>query len=133
MSTSSKYIVAGDTSQASIVGPWIPLMRSSAASIGFQVNLPATGSPIGTFIFEVTDDDNPNFAGAILGPVTVTLAAPYSTTYQPTDGATRLENFDFGIGQPVVCPTAGWIRMRYVRTSGGAVGLNVGVSQKGIH
>lgn len=137
MATSSRYIVAGDTTAAGGINTaatagWIRLLRAPGSSIAFQVNLPASGAPIGTFIFETTDDDNPLAAqGVILGPVTVTLVAPYSTTYQPSDGLIRLVNFDFGVGQPVPCPTAEWIRMRYARTSGGNLLLNVGVSQKG--
>jgi hypothetical protein len=139
MSTSSRYIVNGDTTAAGGINTgatqgWVPLLRMANASIAFQVNLPASGAPIGTFIFETTDDDNPLVPqGVILGPVTVQLVAPYSTTFQPSDGLIRLVNFDFGPGQPVPCPTAAWMRMRYARTSGGNLLLNVGVSQKGVH
>jgi len=98
----------------------------------------ATGSPIGAFIFETTDDENPNVPqGVILGPVAIALGATYGgATFQPTDGTARSVNFDFGPGQPVPAPTAKWIRMRYARTSGGtavAGNFNVGMSQKGNH
>lgn len=139
MSTSSTYIRNGDTTgniNAAANAGWIPLLTRGWA-IGFQINLKATGAPIGTFVFEVTDDDTPLLLPTIvLGPVLVPLAGTYAgATYQPTDGAARLVNFDFGVGQPVPTPTGKWIRMRYARGSGGsaAVGdFNVGVSQRGV-
>lgn len=136
MSTSSRYLVNANTTAAINNGAtqgWIQLMRAPGSSIGFQINLPATGSPIGAFIFEMTDDDNPLVPqGVILGAALIPLAAPYSgAVYQPTDGAARLVNFDFGPGQVVACPSAQWMRMRYAPVSGGAAALNVGVSQKG--
>lgn len=135
MSTASRYLTNANTTSAINNGAeagWIPLQQRGG-TIGFQVNLPATGSPIGAFIFETTDDDNPLVTtGHILGPVTIPLGATYGgATYQPTDGAARLVNFDFGPGQPVPAPTARWIRMRYAPTSGGAAALNVGVCQRG--
>ena len=97
------------------------------------MNLPATGSPIGVFNFDITNDEQPyQVNGHFLGFTTLTLVAPYSTTYQPSDGLARAVQFDFGPSpQPVASPSARWIRLRYVKTSGGAVGLNVGVSQRG--
>ena len=135
MSTDSRYIVNGNTAAAINNGAeqgWISLQQRGG-TIGFQVNLPATGSPIGNFIFETTDDDNPNVAtGHLLGPVIVPLGATYGgATFQPTDGNARLVNFDFGPGQPVAAPSARWMRMRYAPTSGGAATLNVGVCQRG--
>jgi hypothetical protein len=115
---------------------WIQMLRK-VGSIGFHVNLPATGAPIGSFIFETTDDVNP-FAvqGVILGAVVVPLGATYGgATYQPTDGTARNVNFDFGIGQLVPCPTARFMRMRYARTSGGVAapsGFFVDVVQRGV-
>jgi len=133
MSTSAAYIRNGDTTgniNAGAEQGWIPLLQGGG-TIGFQVNLPATGAPIGVFNFDITDDEQPfNVNGHFLGFVTLTLAAPYSTTYQPTDGLARAVNFDFGPSQVVPSPSARWIRLRYARTSGGAVGLNVGVSQR---
>lgn len=135
MSTSASYIRNGNTTAAINGGAeqgWIPLLQGGG-TIGFQVNLPATGAPIGNFIFETTDDEQPqNVNGHFLGPVLIALGATYGgATYQPTDGAARLVNFDFGPGQPLPAPSARWIRMRYAPTSGGAAGLNVGVSQRG--
>lgn len=132
MSTSDRYIRNGDTT-GNVAGPWIPMLRGNG-TIAFQVNLAATGAPVGTFVFETTDDENPANA-PLLGAVAITLASPYNgATYQPTDGTARSVNFDFGPGQPNPCPTARWIRMRYARTSGGSAAagnFNVGVSQRG--
>lgn len=138
MSTSSTYIRNGDTTaniNAAANAGWIQMQRG-LISIGFQVNLKAVGAPIGTFVFEVTDDDTPlSLVTIVLGPVVVPLVGTYAgATFQPTDGTARLVNFDFGMGQPVPCPTGKWIRMRYAFGSGGsaAVGnFNVGVSQRG--
>lgn len=137
MSTAPKYIFNGDTTgniNAATTAGWIQLMRGPSASIGFQVILPATGAPIGLFVFEITDDENPNLAqGLILGATPIILAAPYSgAVYQPTDGAARNVLFDFGPSQPNAMPTAQWMKLRYARTSGGnAGGFNVAVSQRG--
>lgn len=139
MSTSSTYIRSGSTLadiNSAVTAGWIPLLPRGG-TVAFQVNLAATGAPIGNFIFEVTDDDNPLYAvGVILGAVLVPLAGTYAgATYQPTDGAARLVNFDFGPGQPVPAPTGKWIRMRYARTSGGSAAanaFNVGVCQRGV-
>lgn len=138
MSTSSTYIRSGDTTasiNSAANAGWIPLLQNGG-TIGFQVNLAATGAPIGAFIFEVTDDDTPLvLVTIVLGPVLVPLAGTYAgATYQPTDGTARLVNFDFGPGQPVPAPTGKWMRMRYARTSGGSAAanaFNVGVSQRG--
>jgi len=138
MSTSAAYIRNGDTTgniNAGAEQGWIPLLQGGG-TIGFQVSLAATGAPIGTFIFETTDDEQPlSVNGHILGAVAITLAAPYNgATYQPTDGAARAVNFDFGPSQPNPSPSARWIRMRYARSSGGSAAagsLNVGISQRG--
>lgn len=119
---------------AAATAGWVQMLRK-IGSIGWQVNLPATGAPIGTFAFDVTDDDNPFVTqGVILGAVPILLAGVYAgATYQPTDGTARLVNFDFGIGQPNPCPTAKWMRFRYVFGSGGnAAGLFVEVKQRGV-
>lgn len=104
---------------------WVQLRRSWS-NVGFEVNLSATGSPIGTFVFEVTNDDNPNVPqGVILGAVPLTLTPPQSTTFQPTDGLARNVTFMFN-----PAPSAKWIRMRYAAGSGGtSAGLNVGITQ----
>jgi hypothetical protein len=101
------------------------------------VNLPATGSPTGLFIFETTNDDNPNVVqGVILGANVVALGATYGgATYQPTDGTARAVTFDFGPGQLVACPNTKWMRMRYARTSGGVAapsGFTCDVKQRGV-
>lgn len=133
MATSPKYIFNGDTT-GNITGAWVQLQRAAAASIGFQIVLAATGSPIGLFVFEVTDDETPNAtASVILGATPLVLVAPWSTTYQPTDGALRNVLIDFVPGTLNPPPSAQWMRMRYARTSGGnAGGFSVGVSQRGL-
>ena len=122
-----------DVNSATTAG-WVQLLRK-LGGISFQVSLPATGAPIGTFVFETTNDDNPLASqGVILGANAVALGATYGgATYQPTDGTARLVTFDFGPGQLVACPNTKWMRMRYARTSGGnATGLNVDVKQRGV-
>lgn len=140
MSTDPSYLTNADTTgniNSAATAGWIQLMRGGGFSIGWQVVLAATGAPIGLFVFETTDDDNPFVTqGVILGATPIILVTPYSSaTYQPTDGTARNVLFDFGPGQPNAAPSAKWMRLRYARTSGGSAAagsLNVGVTQKGI-
>lgn len=123
----SLYITNGDTSgniNPNAGDGWFRINggeeKLNIQSVGFQVVLPAGGSPIGTFVFEITDDDNP--AAAVLGPTALTLPSSMAAG-QPTDGSARNFLFDFD-----PAPTALFMRMRYARISGGAVGLYVGIA-----
>lgn len=135
------YIQNGDTTGNINAGAnqgWIQLKRG-VLGVSFHVNLKAAGAPIGTFVFEISNDDDPTrgASSVILGPVAITLAAPYnSATFQPTDGTARNVVFDFG-DSPMVngCPSAKWMRMRYAFGSGGSAAagnFNVDVHQRGI-
>jgi hypothetical protein len=138
MSTSPLYIRNGDTTgniNSATTAGWFQLMRG-VLSVGFQIILAATGAPIGLFVFEGTDDDDPTKAvGVILGATPLILVAPWSgALYQPTDGAARNVSFDFIAGSANPPPIRRWMRMRYARTSGGSAAagsLNVAVTQKG--
>jgi hypothetical protein len=133
MSTSIPYIDApsnASVNSAATAG-WFPLMRSGYGRVGFQVNLLATGAPIGTFAFDVTDDVDPTRSipgNIVIGPTPLILSTTYaSATYQPTDGAARNVLFDFA-----PAPTAKWMRMRYVIGSAGSAAahtLLVGLQQ----
>lgn len=135
------YIQNGDTTADINSGAnrgWVQLKRG-VLGVSFHVNLAATGAPIGAFVFEISNDDDPTRGAnsVILGAVPIALVSPYSgATYQPTDGTARNVVFDFG-DAPLVnaCPGAKWIRMRYARTSGGSAAagtFNVDVHQRGI-
>jgi hypothetical protein len=117
------YILNGNTSQ-SIAGDWIALGAKQPIGIGFQVSLSAVATPIGLFVFEITNDIDP--AVVTVGPCALTLPSSF-TALQPTDGLARSSLFDFS-----PAPSAKFIRMRYARTSGGgANGLSVAVYQRG--
>lgn len=139
MSNDALYISNGDTTGNINPNPtqgWFQLMRGGDNRVTFQVVLAATAAPIGLFVFEVTDDENPFVTqGVILGATPIILNATYAgAVYQPTDGAARNVVFEFGPGALQSLPSAKYMRMRYARTSGGsnANSLNVGVNQKGV-
>lgn len=134
MSSTATYILNGDTTgniNAAANAGWVQLPRQGGGSCGFQVALASTGSPVGTFVFEITDDENPLVAvGVILGATALTLSAAQQAA-QPTSGAAVNFLFEFN-----PAPTAKWIRMRYARTSGGSAAagsLNVGFAMRTNH
>src|SRR6185503_19205713 len=128
MSSSPTYIAnasaAANINAASTAG-WIPLPRGGGGSIGFQVII--SGTPTGTIVFEVTNDENPMVSqGVILGPTPIVLAAPLLAASTPA-GAPVNFLFEFSPGTANPCPDAKWIKMRYSFGSGTGT-ANVGVS-----
>jgi hypothetical protein len=104
------YVVNGDTSLASVVGPW--LRTGNHNSVGFAVT--CTGTPTGTFSGEGTNVEDPTViqpAAALIVPVD----SPASFAAKQPAGAAVSTNFDYN-----PAPTIKWMRFKYVRGAGGA-------------
>lgn len=108
------YILNGDMSAASVVGPWLQI--EDVESISFQVTW--TGAPTGTWGADVTDDSNP--ANPRLGPTPLTLTSDMIAA-NPS-GAAGSFLFQFNPR-----PDCRFMRFNYTRASGGsAASLQVG-------
>lgn len=113
--------LVGVATNASWVGPWIPIRRNS--SVGFQVVMTGTSAPLGAWGADVTNDDDP--AHGTLGATALTLTSAMTAQNPAADSANINFLFDFN-----PAPTARWIRFKYTRTSGGSASrlLLVGVA-----
>jgi len=118
------YIVNGDMSAASVVGPWIYL--PDLDNVTFIATWTASSGPTGTWGVDISDAPIAgNHAG--MGPlggasaVANDLTLPTSMTAGNPAGSAGDWSFQF---DPV--PTATWIRFKYTRSAGGdATGLQV--------
>jgi hypothetical protein len=102
----------GAATNANFTGPWLDM--SGMASIAFQVVMTGTGSPVGTWGVDVTDDDDPVNA-ASLGSTPLTLTS--SMTAQNPSGNGAAVNYLFVFSPR---PDARWIRFKYTAASGGS-------------
>lgn len=88
-----------------ITGPWVRIQPQTGLS--FQAKW--TGTPNGAFAFDISNDDDPNFAGSPMGPTPLPLPASFAAG-NPA-GAASSYPFDFG---PL---TYRWIRIKYTNAS----------------
>lgn len=98
-------ITNGQTTGASITGPWVRIQPQQ----GFSFQLKWTGTTTGTMTFEVSNDDNPNSQAAIMGKSLLPTAFPAAGN---PAGAAGDYPFDFG---PL---TYRWIRYVFTRSAG---------------
>jgi hypothetical protein len=105
------YIVNGDTSAASVVGPWVRV--SNLNSSAFAVT--CTGTPTGTFSGECTNVEEPNVGTIPTATQIVPADSPATFAAKQPAAAAVSSNFDFN-----PAPTCKWMRFKYVRSAGGA-------------
>ena len=105
--------VAGVATNASFTGTWINI--EDVSSIGFQVIMAGTSSPVAAWGADITNQDNPNRESdsSFVTPLTLTSDM---TAQNPAGGGTAV-NYLF---QFEPCPRAKWMRFKYVYTSGGS-------------
>lgn len=104
---------AGETMTGTtvITGPWVKIDRQMALS--FQAKW--TGTPNGSFGFDVSNDDNPNSLASLMGPTPLTLPAAFAGG-NPVGAAGS-----FGFEFPAGYVPYRWIR--YVYTNASSTGL----------
>jgi hypothetical protein len=119
----------GLATNASFTGPWFRI--DDASSIGIQVVLTATSSPVATWGLDVTDDEQaPQKADADIQPGITAITLTSDMTAQNPNGTTTDRNFLFQFDPS---PRAKWARWKYTRSSGGSASLlmKIGVNTWG--
>ena len=106
------YVVNGDTTAASVTGPWIRC--ANFTSVGFMVE--ASVALTAVFSGEVTNVDNPTVIAPPAAQI-VPCDSPASFTAKQPSAAPVSALFEY---QPA--PTAQGMRVKCVRSAGGAVG-----------
>jgi len=114
---------------ATITGAWIDIRYVD--NLSFQVVSTASGTPVGTISFEISNVAGVSTAG-VMAPPSGTSGTALTLTSSQSTAATINNNtlsFDFQFNQMAEA----WIRMIYTRTSGGTGDtMTVGVSAKAL-
>lgn len=106
------YIVNGDTSAASVTGPWVRVSNLNGS--GFLVT--CSGTPTGTFSGDGTAVEDPNVIAPTAAQI-VAVDSPASFTAKQPAAVAVSTCFDYS-----PAPTVKWMRFKYTRSAGGAAG-----------